>query len=55
VTTGTPRERIAVRLNPAGLARVRELADQEVDGNVSLMIRKLLGEAIAARDRRQAR
>lgn len=49
------REHIAVRLSPDGLARVRELAEQETEGNVSQMIRKLLGEALATRDVRQAR
>ncbi len=44
------REHTAVRLSPAGLARVKELAEVETEGNVSQMIRKLLAEAITARD-----
>jgi hypothetical protein len=47
-----PREYVGIRLSPAGLERVRELAAVECEGNVSQMIRKLLGEALAARDRR---
>ena len=43
------RERFAVRLNPERLAYVRELAAKETEGNVSLMIRTLLSEALAAR------
>jgi hypothetical protein len=31
------------------MAAVRRLADQEADGNISEMIRKLLSEAVAAR------
>lgn len=50
VTSKVRRQQIAVRLNPAGLERVRELAAQETDGNVSLMVRKLLAEAIHHRD-----
>jgi hypothetical protein len=45
----TSREQIAVRLSPAGLTEVRRLAGRETEGNVSQMIRKLLGEALAAR------
>lgn len=52
MTPKTPREYVAVRLSPAGLQRVRELAAVECEGNVSQMIRKLLGEALAARDRK---
>lgn len=47
-----PREYVPVRLSAAGLARVRELASAETEGNVSQMIRKLLAEALAARERR---
>lgn len=49
------RELTAVRLSPQGLARVQELAEQETEGNVSMMIRRLLSEALAARDRGQTR
>ena len=48
-------EHIGVRLSPDGLARVRELAEQETEGNMSSMIRKLLSEALAARERKQTR
>lgn len=50
-----PREYVAVRLSPEGLAKVRELAEQETEGNASQMIRKLLGEALAARTNRARR
>lgn len=43
------REPITVRLNPDGVAAVRAMAEQETDGNMSLMIRLLLTEAIQAR------
>lgn len=46
------RRYVAVRISQEGLARLRELADLETEGNVSQMIRKLLGEALAARDRK---
>lgn len=44
------REYVAIRLSPEGLARVREFAKVETEGNVSQMVRKLLGEAIQHRD-----
>ena len=47
--TKPAREQIAIRLNTDGLAEVRRLAEEETEGNVSLMIRKLLREAISAR------
>jgi hypothetical protein len=50
-----PREYTPVRLSPEGLAKVRELAQAETEGNVSQMIRKLLGEALAARERKTRR
>jgi predicted transcriptional regulator len=43
-----PREAVTVRLSPAGLAKVDELADVE-DRTRSDMIRILVGEALAAR------
>lgn len=55
MTEKEPRIHTAVRLSPAGHARVAELAKVETEGNVSLMIRKLLSEAITARDRRAER
>jgi hypothetical protein len=54
MTSRSPREYVSVRLSPSGLTRVRELADRETEGNLSQMIRKLLSEALAARDRRQS-
>jgi len=38
-----------VRFRPDGLAVVRQYADAETDGNVSEMIRRLVAEAVAAR------
>lgn len=45
------REHTAIRLSPGALARVRTLADDETEGNVSAMLRKLLSEALLARDK----
>lgn len=50
--TQTAREPLAVRLSANGLAAVKKLAAEETEGNVSMMIRKLLGEALAARQKR---
>ncbi len=55
VTDDDTRERFAVRLKPAALVRVRELAAAETEGNVSQMIRKLLAEALDARSKRSVR
>jgi hypothetical protein len=44
------RKFTGIRLSDEGLARVREMAEVETEGNVSQMIRKLLAEAIAHRD-----
>jgi hypothetical protein len=52
---GDRRAHTAVRLSPDGLARVRELAAEETEGNVSAMLRKLLSEALVARDKRTAK
>jgi hypothetical protein len=49
---GPRREPVPLRLSPAGRQAVQELADKETDGNLSEMIRKLLAEAVAARQRR---
>ena len=46
------REPITIKLAVAGRQRIRELAKTETEGNESQMVRKLLTEAIAARDRR---
>lgn len=48
---GPRREYVAVRLKPDALAAVQSLAERETDGNLSEMIRVLLGEAMAARSR----
>ena len=40
----------AVRLSPAGRDRIDALAKRETNGNRSDMIRKLLAEAMMARD-----
>jgi hypothetical protein len=42
-----------VRLGENGLNFITEAAKKETDGNISEMIRKLLGEAITARQKRQ--
>ena len=52
---GKRREHTAIRLSPDGLAKVRELADKETEGNVSQMVRKLLREALDARARKAER
>lgn len=49
---GPRRQYVGVRLSPAGLEAVEKLAETETEGNVSEMIRKLLSEAITARQRR---
>lgn len=52
MTTAHRRENrvlYAVRLTPSGLDRIKDLAVQETEGNVSAMIRKLITEAIRAR------
>lgn len=46
---GSDREHITIRLGLTGIAKLRELAEQETEGNVSQMTRKLLREAIEAR------
>jgi len=45
------REYVPVRLSPAGVEAIRALASAETAGNLSEMIRTLLGEALAARQR----
>lgn len=44
------REHVTVRLSPDGMARIRELANAETEGNVSMMTRRLLTEALTARE-----
>lgn len=48
-TKPPPREVFPVRIAPSALAEVRRLAELETEGNVSMMIRKLLSEAMSAR------
>ena len=45
------REYVAVRLSIDGVAHIKELAERETEGNLSQMVRKLLGEALAHRQR----
>jgi len=49
---GPRRLYVGVRLSPDGLDVVEKLAEAETGGNLSEMIRKLLSEALAARQRR---
>lgn len=49
---GPRREYIGIRLSPDGLGAVRRLAEDETAGNLSEMVRKLLAEAIQARQKR---
>lgn len=49
---GPARAFVGVRLSSEGLAQVQALAAKETEGNTSMMIRKLLSEALAARARR---
>ncbi|MGH3942493.1 MAG: hypothetical protein ACRDTG_28495 [Pseudonocardiaceae bacterium] len=46
---GPRRQAIAIRLSAEGLAVVKDLAERETGGNLSEMCRKLLSEAVAAR------
>lgn len=45
-----PREHVPVRLSTDGMQRIRALAEEETEGNISMMIRKLLTEALQHRD-----
>lgn len=54
-TARPAREHTAVRLSADALARVATLAEDEMEGNVSAMLRKLLGEALRARETRQGK
>lgn len=47
-----PRDHVAVRLSTDGMQYIRAMADEETEGNISMMIRKLLSEAIAARQKK---
>lgn len=46
------REHVTIRLGTTGLAKLRELAADETEGNLSQMTRKLLREALDARAKR---
>jgi hypothetical protein len=48
---GPRREYVGIKLSPAGLETVRAMAEQETGGNVSEMIRRLLVEAVTARQK----
>jgi hypothetical protein len=50
--TSTPRQRITVSVSGTGLDRLKTDADREAEGNLSLMVRKLLAEAYQTRDAR---
>ena len=50
-----PREYVGIRLSPDELEAVRRFAEQETNGNLSEMIRKLLAEAVKARSGRHSR
>lgn len=45
------RTYVGVRLSPAGLEAIEKLAAMETGGNLSEMIRKLLSEAVTARQK----
>lgn len=49
------RDHVTVRLSADGVTAIRELADRETEGNLSMMVRKLLGEALAHRQKASAR
>jgi hypothetical protein len=46
---GPRRPLVGVRLSDEGRAYIERMAERETDGNLSEMIRKLLGEAVTAR------
>ena len=48
---GPRRRPVPLRLSEAEEAPVRRLAEQETGGNLSDMIRRLIAEALAARER----
>lgn len=50
---GPRRKAYAIRLSDNGVAAIQELADKETGGNLSEMARKLLAEAIAARQAKE--
>jgi hypothetical protein len=50
---GPRRPLIGVKISDEGRQHLQRLADVETDGNLSEMIRKLLSEAVAARQARK--
>ena len=52
---GPRRKYVGIRLSPDELEAVRRFAEQETNGNLSEMIRKLLAEAVKARSGRHSR
>lgn len=48
--TATPRQRITISVSGPGLDRLKADAGVEAEGNLSLMVRKLLAEAYRNRD-----
>lgn len=49
---GVPRRNVPLRLSRDEEAPVRRYADEETGGNLSDMIRKLVAEAVDAREKR---
>lgn len=50
---GPRRPLVGVRLSDEDRKHIEQLAGQEADGNLSEMIRRLLSEAVAARQARK--
>jgi len=48
---GPRRPLVGIKISEEGRRHIQELADVETDGNLSRMIRKLLAEAVAARQK----
>ena len=48
-----PRLGKTVKFTEAGWLRIQELADVELEGNASAMVRRLVTEAVQARDSRK--
>jgi hypothetical protein len=46
---------MGVKLSDEGIATVQDLADRETEGNFSEMVRRLLSEAVAARQAKEQR
>jgi metal-responsive CopG/Arc/MetJ family transcriptional regulator len=50
---GPRRPLVAIRLSAEGLEFIDQLAEQETEGNRSEMVRRLLLEAVTARQKRR--